>query len=68
MSVVLFQIQQIRKICRQQWLATDDLLATAASLREIAAEVDRTLANRLEAEAVATWEREQQAWERGDFT
>jgi len=59
MSAILFQIHSIRKLCRQ-WATTDDLLATAAALREIAAEVDRTLTNRLEAEA-------QQAWERGDW-
>jgi hypothetical protein len=56
MSAILFQIQAIRKICRQQWLATDDLLATVAALREIVAEVEGTLSNRLEAEAALAWE------------
>jgi hypothetical protein len=42
MSAILFQIQAIRKITRCQWASTDDLLATAAALKEIAAEVDRT--------------------------
>jgi hypothetical protein len=60
MSAILFQIQAIRKICREQWLATADLSGAAAALKEITAEVDRTLENRLEAE-------EQQGWERWDF-
>jgi hypothetical protein len=60
MSAILFQIHAIRKLTRREWASTDDLLATAAALREVAAEVDRTLTNRLEAEAA-------QAWERGDW-
>jgi hypothetical protein len=56
MSALLFQIQAIRKICRSEWLATDALLAAVTALQELAAEVNRTLTNRLEAEAQAAWE------------
>jgi hypothetical protein len=59
MTAILFQIQAIRKICRQ-WLTTDDLSAAVAALKEVATEVERTLTNRLEAEA-------QIAWEKGDW-
>jgi hypothetical protein len=67
MSAILFQIEAIRKLSRSEWATTDALLATAAALKEIAAEVDRTLANRLEAEAAQVWAEEEAAWQRGDW-
>jgi hypothetical protein len=60
MSAILFQIQAIRKLTRREWATTEQLLAVAAALKEAAAEVDRTLTNRLEAEAA-------HAWEKGDW-
>jgi hypothetical protein len=50
MSAILFQIQAIRKLTRREWATTDQLLAVATALKEAAAEVDRALTNRLEAE------------------
>jgi hypothetical protein len=60
MSAILFQLQALRKLTRRQWVTTEQLLAVAAALKEAAAEADRALANRLEAEA-------EQAWQRGDW-
>ena len=60
MSAILFQIHAIRKLTSRQWMSTDDLHAICGALKEIAAEADRALANRLEAEA-------RDAWERGDW-
>jgi len=60
MSAILFQIQAIRKLTRREWATTDQLLAVAAALKEAAAEADRALTNRLEAEA-------EHAWQRGDW-
>jgi hypothetical protein len=61
MSPILFQIHAIRKLTRREWASTDDLhAAICAALKEIAAEVDMALSNRLEAEA-------QDAWEKGDM-
>jgi hypothetical protein len=57
MSAIIFQIQAIRKLCRQRWLATDDLAAAAASLKELAVEVNRTLINRRDAEAAIALEK-----------
>ena len=50
MSAILFQIQAIRKLTCRQWVTTEQLLAVAAALKEAAAEADRALTNRLEAE------------------
>jgi hypothetical protein len=60
MSAILFQIHAIRKLTRREWATTEQLSAVAAALKEAAAEADRALTNRLEAEA-------QQAWEKGDW-
>jgi hypothetical protein len=51
MSAILFQIQAIRNLTCRQWASTDELLAITAALKEAAAEADRALTNRLEAEA-----------------
>jgi hypothetical protein len=55
MSAILFQIQTIRKLSRSEWASKDQLYAICAALKEISAEADRTLANRLEAEAEIAW-------------
>jgi hypothetical protein len=60
MIPILFQIEAIRKLTRRQWATNELLHAVAAALKELALEVDRTLANRLEAEAA-------QAWQAGDL-
>jgi hypothetical protein len=60
MSAILFQIQAIRKLTCRQWVTTEQLLAVAAALKEAAAEADRALTNRLEAEA-------EHAWRKGDM-
>ena len=60
MIPILFQIEAIRKLTRRQWVTTELLLDVVAALKELALEVERTLTNRLEAEA-------QLAWERGDM-
>jgi hypothetical protein len=60
MSPILFQIEAIRKLTRHQWVTTDLLFDVVAALKELAAEVERTLTNRLEAEA-------EQAWLKGDL-
>jgi hypothetical protein len=52
MSRILAQIQTIRDIARRQFATTDELHAITAALKEAAAEADRTLTDRLEAEAV----------------
>jgi hypothetical protein len=60
MSAILFQLHALRKLTCRQWVSTDDLHAICAALKEAAAEADRALTNRLEAEA-------EQAWQRGDM-
>ena len=52
MSVILCQIQAIRDLTCRQWATTDQLHAIAAALKEAAAEADRALTNRLEADRV----------------
>jgi hypothetical protein len=59
-AMILAQIQTIRDIARRQFATTDELHAVAAALKEASAEADRTLTNRLEAEA-------QERWEMGDW-
>ena len=51
MSAILFQIQALRKLTCREWATTEQLLVVAAALKEAAAEADRALTNRLEAEA-----------------
>jgi hypothetical protein len=60
MSAILFQLHALRKITSREWASTETLHAVAAALKEASAEADRTLANRLEAEA-------EQAWQKGDW-
>jgi hypothetical protein len=60
MSAILFQIQALRKLTSREWATTEQLLEVAAALKEAAAEADRALTNRLEAEA-------EQAWQKGDW-
>jgi hypothetical protein len=60
MSAIIFQIEAIRKLTRREWMTTDHLLSAVAALKELVAEVERTLSNRLECEA-------ELAWQRGDW-
>ena len=46
---LISQIEAIRGACRR-WSTINELIAVTAALKEVAAEVDRTLTNRLEAE------------------
>jgi hypothetical protein len=50
MSAIISQIEAIRTHACWRWSTIDELLAIAAALKEAAAEADRTLTNRLEAE------------------
>ena len=49
-AMIIFQIEAIRALACRRWSTIDELLAVAAALKEAAAEADRTLTNRLEAE------------------
>jgi hypothetical protein len=49
-AMIISQIQAIRADACRRFSTIDDVLAVAAALKEAAAEADRTLANRLEAE------------------
>ena len=59
-AMILCQIKTIRDLACRRWASTDELLAITAALKEAAAEADRALTNRIEAEA-------QEAWMRGDL-
>ena len=56
-AMIISQIEAIRAPACQRWSAIDELLAITAALKEAAAEADRTLTNRLEADA----------WQKGDL-
>jgi hypothetical protein len=49
-AMIVSQIEAIRDHACRRWSTIDELLAIAAALKEAAAEADRTLTNRLEAE------------------
>ena len=56
-AMIISQIEPIRAHACRRWSAIDELLAITAALKEAAAEADRTLTNRLEADA----------WQKGDL-
>jgi hypothetical protein len=60
MSAIPFQLRALRKLTCREWVTTEHLFAVAAALKEAAAEADRALTNRLEAEA-------EHAWQKGDL-
>ena len=60
MSAILFQLHALCKLTCRERATTEQLHAVAAALKEAAAEADRALTNRLEAEA-------EQAWQKGDW-
>jgi hypothetical protein len=49
-AMIISQIEAIRADACRRWSTIDELIAVAAALKEAAAEADRTLTNRLEAE------------------
>ena len=49
-AMIISQIEAIRAQTCRRFSTIDELLAIAAALKEAAAEADRTLTNRLEAE------------------
>ena len=59
-AMIICQIQTIRDLACRRFATTDEPLAITAALKEAAAEADRALTNRLEAEA-------EHAWQKGDL-
>ena len=56
-AMIISQIEAIRAHACRRWSTIDELLAITAALKEAAAEADRALTNRLEADA----------WQKGDL-
>jgi hypothetical protein len=56
-AMIICQIQTIRDLACRRFATTDELIAVAAALKEAAADADRALTNRLEAEAAHAWQK-----------